>query len=56
MAQRVRLALVQHGPLLTTITIFILAYVVGAQMYPAMQRPQAFFNLFINNGFLPNDL
>lgn len=52
MAQRVRLSLIQHGPLLTTITIFILAYVIGAQMYPAMQRPQAFFNLFINNGFL----
>jgi len=52
MAQRLRLSFVQYGPLLTTITIFILAYVVGAQMYPAMQRPQAFFNLFINNGFL----
>jgi galactofuranose transport system permease protein len=52
MAQRLRLSFVQYGPLLTTITIFILAYVIGAQMYPAMQRPQAFFNLFINNGFL----
>jgi galactofuranose transport system permease protein len=52
MTQQMRFSLRRHGPLLTTITIFILAYAVGAQMYPAMQRPQAFFNLFINNGFL----
>ena len=52
MTQRMKISLIQYGPLLTTIIIFILAYVIGAQMYPAMQRPQAFFNLFINNGFL----
>ncbi len=52
MAQRIRPFLLHHGPLLTTITIFILAYVIGAQTYPAMQKPQAFFNLFINNGAL----
>ena len=52
MAQRIRLSFLHHGPLLTTITIFILAYFIGAQMYPAMQKPQAFFNLFINNGSL----
>jgi ribose/xylose/arabinose/galactoside ABC-type transport system permease subunit len=52
MAQRIRLSLFHYGPLLTTITIFILAYFIGAQMYPAMQKPQAFFNLFINNGSL----
>jgi simple sugar transport system permease protein len=52
MTQRIRLFLIGHGPLLTTITIFFLAYVIGAQMYPAMQKPQAFFNLFINNGAL----
>jgi simple sugar transport system permease protein len=52
MAQRMRLSLLHYGPLLTTITIFILAYFIGAQMYPAMQKPQAFFNLFINNGAL----
>jgi simple sugar transport system permease protein len=52
MPQRIRLYFFSHGPLLTTITIFILAYVIGAQMYPAMQKPQAFFNLFINNGSL----
>jgi galactofuranose transport system permease protein len=52
MPQQIRHFLFRHGPLLTTITIFILAYVIGGQMYPAMQKPQAFFNLFINNGSL----
>ncbi|MBP7687167.1 MAG: hypothetical protein KA765_04645 [Thermoflexales bacterium] len=52
MAQRTKLFLLQRGPLLTTMAIFILAYVLGGQMYPAMQKPQAFFNLFINNGSL----
>jgi simple sugar transport system permease protein len=52
MTQRIRPFFLSHGPLLTTITIFILAYLIGAQLYPAMQKPQAFFNLFINNGAL----
>jgi galactofuranose transport system permease protein len=50
MTYQTRRLIVQHGPLLTTIAIFILAYAVGAQQYPAMQKPQAFFNLLINNG------
>src|SRR5512134_72140 len=52
MAQRIKPFLWRHGPLLTTITIFVLAYLIGGQMYPAMQKPQVFFNLFINNGSL----
>jgi galactofuranose transport system permease protein len=52
MAQRTRVFLLRYGPLLTTITIFLLAYFIGGQMYPAMQRPQVFFNLFINGGSL----
>ena len=32
--------------------MFILAYFIGGQMYPAMQKPQVFFNLFINEGSL----
>jgi galactofuranose transport system permease protein len=52
MVQRIKPFLLQYGPLLTTITIFILAYYIGSRMYPAMQNPQAFFNLFINNGSL----
>jgi ribose/xylose/arabinose/galactoside ABC-type transport system permease subunit len=41
--------LLRHGPLLTTIAVFILIYVIGGQLYPAMQKPQVFFNLFIND-------
>jgi simple sugar transport system permease protein len=50
MAPGVRRALLNYGPLLMTFIIFVLAYIIGGQLYPAMQRPQAFFNLFINNG------
>ena len=49
MAQRIKYFLRRFGPLLTTITIFVLVYFVGGQMYPAMQKPQVFFNLFIND-------
>jgi simple sugar transport system permease protein len=52
MMQRIKVFLLRYGPLLTTITIFILAYFIGGQMYPNMQKPQVFFNLFINNGSL----
>src|SRR5215216_5560945 len=52
MTQRIRAFLWRHGPLLTTIAIFILAYFIGGRMYPTMQKPQVFFNLFINNGSL----
>lgn len=52
MAQRIKPFLWRHGPLLTTILIFILAYFIGSRIYPAMQKPQVFFNLFINNGSL----
>ena len=52
MAQRIKHFLLNNGPLLTTITIFILVYVVGGRLYPAMQKPQVFFNLFINTASL----
>jgi len=52
MAQRIKLFILHYGPLLTTITIFILAYFIGGQLYPTMQKPQVFFNLFINEGSL----
>jgi galactofuranose transport system permease protein len=52
MAQRAKFFLLHYGPLLTTITIFILAYVTGGSLYPTMQKPQVFFNLFINEGSL----
>ena len=49
MTQRIKFFLINNGPLLTTITIFVLVYVAGGRLYPAMQKPQVFFNLFINN-------
>lgn len=52
MAQRIRLSLLNHGPLLITMLIFFVAYLLGGWMYPAMQKPQVFFNLFINNSSL----
>jgi len=52
MAQRIKHFLLNNGPLLTTITIFILIYVIGGRLYPAMQKPQVFFNLFINTASL----
>jgi ribose/xylose/arabinose/galactoside ABC-type transport system permease subunit len=52
MAQRIKHFFLNNGPLLTTITIFILVYVMGGRLYPAMQKPQVFFNLFINTASL----
>jgi galactofuranose transport system permease protein len=52
MAQRIKFFLLNNGPLLTTITIFILVYIAGGRLYPAMQKPQVFFNLFINTASL----
>ncbi len=52
MAQRIKPFLLNYAPLLTTMTIFVLAYFIGGRMYPAMQKPQVFFNLFINEASL----
>jgi galactofuranose transport system permease protein len=52
MTQRIRLFTINNAPLLTTITIFILVYFTGTRLYPAMQKPQVFFNLFINTASL----
>ncbi len=52
MVQQTKLLFLRHGPLVTTIAIFILVYIIGGQMYPAMQKPQVFFNLFINDSSL----
>jgi simple sugar transport system permease protein len=50
--QRVKPFLFNNGPLLLTVLVFVLGYVVAGMVYPAMQRPQVFFNLFINNASL----
>jgi ribose/xylose/arabinose/galactoside ABC-type transport system permease subunit len=52
MIQRTRAFLLRHGSLLLTFVVFVLTYFVGSQMYPAMQKPQVFFNLFINDSAL----
>jgi simple sugar transport system permease protein len=52
MTHRIKVFLLRYGPLLTTLTIFIVAYFIGGRMYPSMQKQQVFFNLFINDASL----
>jgi len=52
MKQQAKLFLSRHGPVLLTFAVFVLVYFVGSQMYPAMRKPQVFFNLFINDASL----
>jgi len=50
--QRIKPFLMNNGPLLITILVFFIGYFISGQLYPAMQKPQVFFNLFINNASL----
>jgi len=50
--QRIKQFAFNNAPLLTTIAIFVVAYFVASRIYPTMQKPQVFFNLFINNASL----
>ncbi len=52
MVQRIKHFLSRYGPLLLTFAVFLLVYFVGGQLYPAMRKPQVFFNLFINDSSL----
>jgi galactofuranose transport system permease protein len=52
MIQRAKTFVLRFGPLLLTFAVFLLVYFVGGRLYPAMQRPQVFFNLFINDNSL----
>lgn len=52
MIQRIKTFVLQHGSLLLTLGIFLLVYFIGGRLYPAMQKPQVFFNLFINDSSL----
>lgn len=52
MAQRFKRFLFKNAPLLIVMLIFVVAYVAAGQVYPAMQKPQVFLNLFINNASL----
>ena len=51
-AQRLRPFVLKNGPMLITIAVFFVLYFVGTRLYPAMQKPQVFFNLFINTASL----
>ena len=52
MALRTKRFLFNNAPLLIVIAIFVFAYFIAGRVYPAMQKPQVFFNLFINNASL----
>ena len=41
-AQRIKRFVFNNAPLLTTITIFVVAYFLAGRVYPAMQKPQVF--------------
>ena len=50
--QRIKTLILRYGSLLLTIGVFLLVYFIGSRLYPAMQKPQVFFNLFINDSSL----
>ena len=52
MVQRTKTFILRYGSLLLTIAVFLLVYFIGSRLYPAMQKPQVFFNLFINDSSL----
>ena len=52
MAPRARILLLRYGSLLLTFAVFVLVFFIGSRMYPAMQKPQVFWNLFINDSSL----
>ena len=52
LGRRLRSFVYNNGPLLITITVFVVGYFAAGRLYPAMQKPQVFLNLFINNASL----
>jgi ribose/xylose/arabinose/galactoside ABC-type transport system permease subunit len=42
----------QFIPVIATASLAVLAYTVGAMLYPGMRNPQVFFNIFRNNSYL----
>ena len=52
MKQRTKLFFLRFGPLILSFAVFVLVYFVGGRLYPTMQKPQVFFNLFINDASL----
>jgi ribose/xylose/arabinose/galactoside ABC-type transport system permease subunit len=52
MMQRAKFIFLRFGAQLIAFAVFLLIYFVGGQLYPAMQKPQVFFNFFINDASL----
>jgi ribose/xylose/arabinose/galactoside ABC-type transport system permease subunit len=52
MVQRIKPFILRNSPLLLTFAVFLLVYFVGGWLYPAMRKPQVFFNFFINDSSL----
>ncbi len=52
MIQRAKHFFLRHGTVLLAFAVFVLLYFIGGRLYPTMQKPQVFFNLFINDGSL----
>ena len=52
MKLRAKSLLLRYGSLLLTFAVFVLVYFIGTRLYPAMRKPQVFFNLFINDSSL----
>jgi galactofuranose transport system permease protein len=52
MIQRAKLILLRYGAQLIAFAVFVLIYFIGGRLYPTMQKPQVFFNLFINDASL----
>jgi simple sugar transport system permease protein len=50
--QRAKFIFLRFGAQLIAFAVFLLIYFVGGQLYPAMQKPQVFFNFFINDASL----
>jgi len=52
MKHRINRFLIQNGGVLLTFAVFLTVFFVGGRLYPTMQKPQVFFNLFINDSSL----
>jgi simple sugar transport system permease protein len=52
MKLRINRFLIQNGGVLLPFAVFLLVFFVGGRLYPTMQKPQVFFNLFINDSSL----
>ena len=52
MKHRINRFLIQNGGVLLTFGVFLTVFFVGGTLYPTMQKPQVFFNLFINDSSL----